>query len=504
MTTLAHLLKNTAQAFPDNQAVFYEGQALDYAHLDDLSDRLAQGLCDLGVQADDRVGLWMPKSLCAVIAIFAILKAGAAYVPISELAPPNRVGFVAGDCNMKVLLTDHDGVDRLGDASVAGAVPVAVDMAMLEALVGRMERPAAEPSRLAYLFYTSGSTGVPKGVMVTHDAALNFVNWASTRFGIGPDDRLASLAPLSFDLSVLDIFAAVHTGACVHMISSARMIFPTSLSRYIQEHAITIWYSVPAVLARLASHGRLDKHSMASLRHVLFAGETFPVAQLETLMQAVPDARFHNLYGPTETNVVSHFEIDRLEGDAIPIGRPCAGNIFAIIAEDGTVATGAATGELLVSGPSLMQGYCNLPDLTQARLVPLARTGNALAYRTGDRVRRDDNGVYHFLGRLDDMIKSRGVRIEPGEIESVLLRQPSVEEAIVLGRPDPDIGHRLVAIVVLEDVVPDTELITYCRDFLPTYMVPSEFLQSSTGLPRTATGKIDRLAARALLEGIPA
>ena len=490
-------LAQAAVAFPDHVAVCCGDDRISYRELDRLAGVMAGELIARGGRPGDRVGIHLPKSIDAIIAIYGTLKAGAAYVPIMPGSPPVRVQQLAGDCRMSALIGDTASLTGLAAVDLAPTLVFACERARLDAH-GTPSTPIPVPDdALAYILYTSGSTGTPKGVMIGQDAAANFVRWAVDRFAITHTDRLANLAPLSFDLSIFDIFGAAKAGATLHLIAGDRAIFPAALSRYATEHELTVWYSVPSALARLPTHGALERYPMASLRCVLFAGEPFPPVHLAALVKALPGARFHNLYGPTETNVVAHHEVlSSGASEPVPIGRPCAGHEFAIVGPDGRLVPPGDAGELLVAGPSLMQGYCSSPASTEAAFAAFPGRPQARAYRTGDRVRCDAQGDYHFLGRLDDMIKTRGYRVEPAEIEAVLLRHPQVEEVAVVPVPDEQLGNRLVALVVVTEDTATGVLTSHCSLYLPTHMIPKEFVARSVALPRTATGKIDRTACR--------
>lgn len=510
---LSALLEASASQYPDHTAIVCNNDVLTYAELDRLAASLAAMLVEAGVTAGGRVGIFLPKSADAIVAIHAALKIGAAYVPILATSPAARADLIARDCGLALLIGSSEGIAALG---AAGLAPCPLMQLQREELAARamaaaspvLPPPPSDPSALAYILYTSGSTGMPKGVMISHGAARNFVDWAAACFGISHEDRLASLAPLSFDLSVFDIFAAASAGAALHLIDAERVMFPSALSLYASKHDITIWYSVPSALARLPAHGALDKYPMAGLRHILFAGEPFPPAQLAALAKALPHARLHNLYGPTETNVVTHHEVLRpVEDTPIPIGKPCAGHRLAIVDAAGRLVARGEAGELLVAGPSLMAGYCNRPDLTDAAMAVFPGEGDIRAYRTGDKVRCGEDGQYHMLGRFDDMIKTRGYRVEPGEIEAALARHPAVAEAVVLPVPDAMLGNRLFAIVStsgsndgsIDGAIDGRELAAHCGRLLPAYMIPHGFVMTDAALPRTDTGKLDRIACRKLL-----
>jgi len=521
----AHLVHQLLEASATEQAeriAVYDGErTLTYAELERQSNRVAHLLIDLGLSPGDRVGLYLDKSLEAIVGIYGALKAGGAYVPLDPHAPPARLGYIAGDCGLRFLLT---GVERApawstlfeGGASLEAAVvlntatePAAPPDVRVIPSAALESYPISAPAQpvvnldLAYILYTSGSTGNPKGVMLSHLNALTFIEWAADLFAVGPQDRLSSHAPLHFDLSVFDLFAAAKGGAAVVLVPSRVSLFPLELATFIAESEISVWYSVPSALTALVLHGQLEATAFPRLRTVLFAGEVFPTKHLQRLTSLLPDARFYNLYGPTETNVCTYYEVARLPEDAtaIPIGKAIEGVDVYPLDNDGKVVGVNDVGELCVRGPSVMQGYWGDPDrTTRAFNAPLPATGLlAPAYRTGDLVRRDEDGNYWYLGRKDSQVKSRGYRIELGEIEVALNSHPAVAECAVVAVPDEEITNRIVAFVALRSPLDEHELVRYCAKRLPGYMIP-EAVESRSELPKTSTGKIDRqsLAASVL------
>jgi acyl-coenzyme A synthetase/AMP-(fatty) acid ligase len=282
--------------------------------------------------------------------------------------------------------------------------------------------------------------------------------------------------------------------------------FPRELARWIDAQRITVWYSVPSALVRLLMHGEPERFAYESLRVALFAGEVFPVKYLRQIMARWRNATFYNLYGPTETNVCTFFEVPaHLPEDAgeIPIGAACANTEVFAIGDDGGKVRPGGSGELYVRGPALLLGYWKRAEKTAEMLVanPLAEAYPELAYRTGDIVRLDDQGMYWFTGRRDHMVKSRGYRIELGEIEQALYKHDNIKEAVVIAVPDEEIGARLHAFVVPNrGALEDKELSAFCGARLPRYMVPEAFVFEQD-LPKTSTGKIDRVTlARRLVE----
>jgi amino acid adenylation domain-containing protein len=489
--TLHGLLRRAADELPDRPALVGPDGALSYAELDLSAARAAGALRDLGVRPGHRVAVWASKSTRSVTVLYAILKAGAAYVPIDPLSPPARAERVLRDARCSVLCADARRVEtgrRL--SGELHTLDLADDWESVEP--DRAERGCE--SDLAYILYTSGSTGAPKGVMLTHRNALAFVEWAVQRFDVRSEDRLSSHAPFHFDLSVFDLYGAAMAGASLHLMEPGEESLGASLAAAIRRSGISVWYSVPSALVGLcAAAGRED---LASLRTILFAGEVFPMKHLRRLRELAPKAVLANLYGPTETNVCTyHVAPDPLPSadEPLPIGRACENQeVFALDDRLRPVGEGEV-GELWVRGPTVMKGYWGDAELTRDRLRqnPLHDRYPDPTYRTGDLVRRLPGDEYRFLGRRDHQIKSRGYRIELGEVETVLLGHPAVREAAVVPVPDEAIGHRLVGYVAADQPLDPLDLKRHCATALPRYMVPAS-ITVEPSLPHTSTGKIDR------------
>jgi amino acid adenylation domain-containing protein len=350
------------------------------------------------------------------------------------------------------------------------------------------------PDGLAYILYTSGSTGVPKGVMHSHATALSFVDWCSREFAPHADDKFSSHAPFHFDLSILDLFLAVKHGATIVLIGEDRGKQPLQLSQLIADHRITIWYSTPSILRLLTDFGKLEQHDCSSLRIVLYAGEVYPPKHQRTLRQIWSHPTYYNLYGPTETNVCTYDRIEEVPGDdgtsALPIGRVCSGDRAMVVDVDGRPVSEGEEGELLVAGGSVMLGYWALPE-QNARAFHIEADGERW-YRTGDLVIDRGGGYYVFLGRRDRMVKRRGYRVELGEIEAALHRHPSVSEAAVVAVPDEESGVLIKAFLNWAgDSSPSTiQLKSFAARNLPGYMVPDRFVVLPS-LPKTSTDKVD-------------
>lgn len=507
------MLDEAAERNPAAAAVVDGQRAVSYQELQAAANQIAHQLARFGVVPGDRVGLYLEKSAHALAALYGTLKAGAAYVPLAADWPIPRLLHIIGDAGIRVLISGTDQARNWPELTTpktcvthlvcvdgaARSAKLAVN-AQVASVADTGRQPtsslplSSESGDLAYVLYTSGSTGGPKGVMLTHRNALSFVDWAVAEFRLTAADRLASHAPLHFDLSVFDLFAAARVAAPVILLPRDVAPFPAALAAFVQAANITVWYSVPSAVNMLAARAGLAPGSLPALRLVLFAGEVFPVGQLRRVMAVIPDAEFYNLYGPTETNVCTWYRVPRPLGEhvrSLPIGSPIDGVELFCRTDDGRAAGPNELGELWVGGPTVMAGYLGDAARTAAVLAaPDPARPQAIAYRTGDLASRDQAGLWHFAGRRDSQIKSRGYRIELGEIEAALNEHPGVAECAVVAIPDEMFGNRIAAYVVVSDGMGPTELTAYSRRMLPSYMVPWSFC-AIPALPRTSTGKVD-------------
>lgn len=506
-----HLVEQAAAETPDAAAVSDMERELNYAELDARSNQLARLLIEHGVRRGDRVGIYLNKSIESLVAVYAIMKAGAAYVPFDPEAPPSRLAYIARNCQLRVVLTGEEKRSKWPElmAARAGIETFFVLNARTEEdqsgarVMGSQyldSLPEASPEvdvvdqDLAYILYTSGSTGDPKGVMLTHRNALAFVDWAAEEFSVSGSDRLSSHAPLHFDLSVFDLYAAAWAGASVVLVPSKISLFPPQLARFIDSEGITVWYSVPSVLTMLTLRGGLSVGDLPSLRTVLFAGEVFPSKHLFRLMTLLPHVRFANLYGPTETNVCTWYEVTEPPNpdEDIPIGKAILNDDVFAVADDGRNADIGETGELYVRGATVMRGYWGDPQRTASSLVADPRSASLgdPVYKTGDLVEVLRDEGFRYIGRRDSQVKTRGYRVELGEIESAINSHPGVTESAVIAVPDDVVTNRLVAYLVADGVTTES-IVSHCRSHLPRYMVP-DIIESVDRLPKTSTGKLDR------------
>jgi amino acid adenylation domain-containing protein len=508
---LADLLEASARRFPQKTAVTVPGgRALTYAELDAQADRVRDRLWQIGVRPGDRVGLRLQKTVDTVAAIFGILKAGAGYVPVDAESPAARGAYILNNCEVKALFT-HRRLEPEIKAELAalggGPTILSLDDTVPEALrelLDELERAEPAPSvpsvarggdDLAYILYTSGSTGNPKGVTLSHGNAASFVDWCSEVFEPSPDDRFSSHAPFHFDLSILDIYVSIKHGATLVLIGEALGKDPARLAVAIAEERISIWYSTPSILSLLANYGKLAKYDYGALRMVFFAGEVFPIPQYLALFKLWSKPRYFNLYGPTETNVCTWYEVPSDETvvgamPTFPIGKICLPNQGWSVDEQGNSVQLGQPGELLVHGPNVMQGYWNLPE-QNARAFVVDADGHKW-YRTGDIVTEDAELGYRYVSRRDRMVKRRGYRVELGEIEVALMRHPDVREAAAVAVPDSESGVRVCAYVACQhgQTLTKIALKAHSARSLPPYMIPDVFTVLEK-LPRTSTDKID-------------
>jgi len=528
-STLAHLLVQAADAHPDRPAVWSSAGELTYAELYQRSMRLACAMVEHGIEPGDRVVIALAKDVALPVAIFGTLLAGGAYVPIDYLTPPARAYAIAADAEAVAVVSSPRTIramtlgeadpahDRAGDNAPAlhwlgrgwfepdrsqERQPVSESLSRIEQLDREGSLVEVSPSALAYILYTSGSTGRPKGVAHTNASALAFVRWAADAVGLQESDVVSQHASPSFDLSVFDFFGAAMAAARLALVPASTFGRVASLCHFIVRTGVTVWYSVPSALLRASGAESLPLLQGSALRQIIFAGEEIPVGPLRVLSKNLPPScRVANWYGPTETNVCTFHNLTALDVDSedqIPIGRPCPYARMSLRAEDGALSSDGAAGELLVASDTLMSGYWKLPDATSR--VFSTGTDGRVYYATGDLVSQDDTQGFTFRGRVDRLLKVRGHRVQPEEVEHVLEQRAEIDEAAVVKHRRGDIDM-LAAVVRLagEGALEHDAVIGHCRRFLPPYMVPDVIL-SVAELPRGPRGKADYRAVLELVE----
>jgi amino acid adenylation domain-containing protein len=499
--TMPELLRRQASRTPDAPAVVFEGVTLSYATLDARTDALAALLTAHGAGPERFVAVAAPRSVELVLALVAVLKAGAAYVPVDPGYPAERIAFLLADARAELVLTT---------AAVVGILP-AVDTPVLvlddpgtvhaagRAVADGVRSTPPSPANPAYAIYTSGSTGRPKGVVVPHDAIVNRLLWMQDRYGLGADDRVLQKTPSSFDVSVWEFFWPLLAGATLVLARPEGHRDAAYLADLIREQRITTVHFVPSMLDAFLGHPAAAQ--CTGLRRVVCSGEALGPATRDRLFDIL-DVELHNLYGPTEAavDVTAWSCRGDLPGEQVPIGRPVWNvRLHVLDAELRPVPPGVP-GELYLAGVQLARGYLRRPGLTAERFVPDPGGSGTRMYRTGDLVRRRVDGAVEYLGRIDEQLKIRGYRVEPGEVAAVLTTHPGVREAVVVSVEHAGAAHLVAywtptgpADGAATGGPADDELVEHCWEHLPEPMIPQFFVRLD-GLPLTENGKVDRRA----------
>ncbi len=479
---LPDLFFSRVETSPDSVAAVFEGRSLTYREMADKVEAMARGLVAAGVKPGQFVGLWMTRSLDLQMALLAILRAGAAYLPFDQAAPPERVAICLADAEAVALVVDSTTQPRTGaivqTVLSAAQLPTAgFDLPVLA--------EAVQPQDPAYLIYTSGSTGVPKGVLISHRNICHYLSAAQTLFQLSPEDVVFQGASVAFDLSLEEIFLPYLAGARLWIATQEILQDTETLAARMKDAGITVLDTVPTLLALLPE-------DVPSLRVIILGGEACPPALAAKWCR--PGRKLFNSYGPTETTVVAT-AIEIQPEDPITIGRALPGYTTYVVDENLHTVTPGVEGELLIGGPGVASGYWRRPELTAQKFVPNpfnAECTDPVLYRTGDAVIEDAQGRLVFRGRIDDQVKIRGFRVELGEIEARLGEQPGVVQAALVLRRDGEMDH-LAAFVKL---APGAEINAEgwrkaLAATMPPYMIPTHF-QAIAELPTLTSGKLDR------------
>ncbi|HEU5378313.1 MAG TPA: amino acid adenylation domain-containing protein, partial [Ktedonobacteraceae bacterium] len=495
---LHQLIEAQVEHTPDHIAAVFADEQLSYHELNQRANQLARYLQSITAQPEARVGIYMEPSLLLPVSLLGVLKAGYSYVPIDLAYPDERVGFMMQDAQITILLTQTRHMEKLKGISERIQV-VALDAvgSMLEAQGIEALRSSVCPDNLAYILYTSGSTGLPKGVMIPHRGLVNYLHWCSQRYAVVLGQGVPVHSPLSFDLTVTSLFSPLISGQTVLLLPSGQGV--EALSSAFQTYTdMSLVKITPAHMALLSQQPEMRDHA-ANSRLFVIGGEQLLAEKLAFWQELAPETNFINEYGPTETVVgccIYQVPPGEQTTGPVPIGRPIANTQLYLLSAYGQPVPVGLAGELYIGGAGLAHGYLNRPDLTAERFIPnpFDSRGGTRLYRTGDLARYRADGVLEFLGRNDHQVKVRSFRIELGEIEAVLARFPGLHECAVTVREDIPGVQRLVAYVgtrQADGAASGQQLKMYAQQHLPDYMVPALFVQLEQ-LPLTSNGKVDR------------
>lgn len=507
---LESFLENSAGRFPDKTALVCAGRRLTYAQLEQDCNRLAHGLRAEGVRPGDRVAVYMDNSVEAIVSVFAILKAGGVFLTINPTTKVEKLAFTLNDSRASALVTHGvklaslaacwDQTPHLRNVIVTGNRPASpIDcpkrLAEWDTLLKRHRAATAPPPKtcididLAALIYTSGSTGNPKGVMMTHLNMVTAATSINSYLEHVPDDTIINVLPLSFDYGLYQVFLAFQVGATLVLEKS--FAYPAAMLKTIADEKVTGLPLVPTMLAILL---RLDLSAfdLSSLRYISNTGAALPTDHIERFRDLVPHVQVVSMYGLTECKRVAYLPSDQIDIRPASVGKAMP-NTEAFIVDDRGQRVGPDTvGELVVRGAHVMKGYWERPEETD-QMLKHGSLPSEMVLHTGDLFRMDADGYLFFVGRKDDMIKSRGEKVSPKEVENVLYGLEHVAEAAVLGVDDSVLGQAVKAVLVAADgaQLNDKKVKAYCKQHLEDFMVP-QIVEFRTSLPKNASGKIDK------------
>ena len=497
------LLARAADRSPDAAALVCAGQRFGYAELDGITDRVAAGLRALGVRRGDRVAVLLENSAEAVLAITGAMRAGAAFVPINPTTKAEKLAYLLRDSRAAVLIADRKVAAMVAEAraSLGADLPIvlagasaedvaAASAVSFEALAATAPAPAGKriDLDLAALIYTSGSTGRPKGVTLTHANILSATTSINSYLQNRPEDAILNVLPLSFDYGLYQLFLSMQAGARVVLERS--FAFPTVVLELMAQERITGLPIVPMIAALLLKHD-LRGYDLASLRYITNTGAALPPAHIKTIRSSLPHVRVFSMYGLTECKRVSYLPPEEIDARPTSVGKAMDNVEVYVVDADGR-ASAMGTGELVVRGPNVMQGYWRDPEATSRVLKPGPIPGEMVLH-TGDIFHIDDDGFMYFKRRTDDVIKCRGQKVSPREIEDVLHAKAGICEAVVVGVSDPIVGEAVKAYVTVHPgvVLTEQEILLHCSRSLEDFMVPRS-VEIVDVLPHTSTGKLAR------------
>jgi amino acid adenylation domain-containing protein len=504
-------LEHSAQRLPDKVCLVCDGQRLTYGQVDAMANRLAHALRARGVQRGDRVAIFLPNSVEAVVSIFAVLKAGGVFVVVNHTTKEQKLAYILANCQASALVTSdrHRAMaarlagetPSLHTVVLAGAAPAELpaipkdgNSLSFEQIQQEAAIPAGRPARagidrdLACLIYTSGSTGDPKGVMSDHSNVVFAAGSIIEYVGNVEEDVVIGLLPLSFDYGLYQLLMTFKFGGT--LVLERGFTYPAAALKRIEEERVTGLPGVPTIFAVLVQMD-LSGYDLSSLRYVTNTAAALPPSHILALRDKFPHATLYSMYGLTETKRTLYLPPEELDRRPDSVGVAIPGTEVWLEDEVGNSLEPGSTGELVIRGRHVMRGYWGAPEATAQRYRPGPLPGEWVCY-SGDLFRMDEEGFLYFVARKDDIIKSRGEKVAPKEIENVLYGLPGVVEAAVVGVPDAILGQAIKAFVVTDGRdLTEAEVLAHCRANLEDYMLP-RFVEFRSELPKTSSGKIKK------------
>jgi amino acid adenylation domain-containing protein len=513
--------------FPSREALVVDGERLSYLMLQGLAGKIASAILQHEHDTSPLVALLAHRSKTAYASILGILGAGKGYVPLNPKFPIERTRRMLDLSGCGMLIVGTESFQHLPKLLIDANRPLTVILPDLVDASGLSSdfpehrfvpskemadgnrlplRPEVRPTDIAYLLFTSGSTGQPKGVPIAQSNVRSYLQYVCDRYDVNETDRFSQEFDLTFDLSVHDMFVCWQRGGCLFSVPETSVMAP---AKFIREHQLTMWFSVPSVIGVLARLRLLPPGCFPSLRYSLFCGEPLAASYAQLWQEAAPNSILENLYGPTETTIaISHYRwnktgsFEESVNGIVPIGWIFDGQESRVVGTDRKAVPAGAPGELCLCGSQVTTGYWNEPKKTQEQFVHLPAAGERSWYRTGDMVRQDANGCWYYLGRVDHQVKIRGYRVELQEIEAVLRRACGTEQVISVAWPTENgTADGVVAFVAGVAALNYDRVLDYCSKILPDYMVPRKIYLCDE-MPLNANGKIDRHRLVSMLEGV--
>lgn len=506
---------------PHKEAFRCRQKSITYEQFFERASQIANLLQQLGTKPEDRIGIYMGKHLEMPVATYGTLMAGGCYVPIDPGAPLERVAFILKNCGIRTLITHPSkakDLRKLKDFAklplehVIGTTEIGLELVSehewesLRNHSTKIQNPNISSQSLAYIMYTSGSTGAPKGLMHTHASALAYAKHSKELYSVCSDDVLANHAPLHFDISTFEFITGPYAGATTVLVPEEDSLFPAALAQSIEVERYTFWYSVPLALVQMLQSEVLHSIDSSTLRWVLFGGEPLHPKYLVALMRHIPTARFSNVYGPAEVNQCTYYHVPATFSETekvVPLGHVWSGAKALILDSEDKPSPAREKGELLISSSTMMKGYWAREDLDLEAFFEKPSPSGELEsyYRTGDLVSKDSDGQLYFLGRKDRQVKIRGYRVELDEVETVFGSLAEVKIAVSVVTRERNASRELIVFLSPQSGVSlDTRtLMKRAKTRLPRYALPHQ-IHIREDFPKTTSGKIDRMRLAAELE----